>query len=44
MGNLINKIYDAGIIGEALYRVKKIISLDLFSVFQRGGGRNEMKI
>ena len=34
MGNLINKIYNAGIMGEALLVVKKISSIDHFSVFQ----------
>src|SRR2546426_759952 len=44
MGNLINKIYDAGIISEALFGVKKNRSIDRFSVFQRSGRRDEMKV
>jgi hypothetical protein len=42
--NLINKIYDLGIIRKAQDRVKKIGSVDYFSVFHRGGRRDEMKI
>jgi len=42
MEKLINKIYDLGIIRKAPDRVKKIGSTDYFSVFQRGGRRDEM--
>jgi hypothetical protein len=44
MGNLINKIYNAGIMGEAPPRVKKFISIDRFPPFQRSVGRDEIKI
>src|SRR5262245_1034998 len=44
MGNLINKIYDPGIISEAFFGVKKNGSIYCFSVFQRCVGWNEMKI
>ena len=42
MENLINKIYDLVIIRKAPDRVKKIGSVDYFSVFKRGGRRDEM--
>jgi hypothetical protein len=42
--NLINKIYDEGIIREALPGVKKISSIDRLPVFQRSGRRYEMKV
>src|SRR5262245_7725972 len=44
MEKLINGIYDAGIIGEALFGVKKSDSIDRLSVFQRSGRRDEMKV
>ena len=42
MENLINKIYDLVIIRKAPDRVKKIGSVDYFSVFKRGCRRDEM--
>src|SRR5262245_20500663 len=44
MGNLINRVYDAGIISEAIFGVKKRNSIDRLSVFQRSGRRDDMKV